>query len=353
MEGNRQDSGGNLPPEMRGSAPADLHAYRRGRRMSRDTAPSSSLDNLTASLRNIDEQRLARALGWFSVALGVAEVVAPKQLGRAIGISGKSSLLRAMGLREIASGVGILTQQQRAGWMWSRVAGDAMDLALLSAAMTSDESNRTRVAAATAAVAGVTALDIYCSQQMSRDGASRASADEYDSEDAEPVREMITVNASPEECYRVWRDFPNFPRFMQHVESVRDLGNGQYHWVVKAPGGGSVEWDSRVTADEPDRRLAWETLPGSEVQNSGTVEFEAAPGGRGTIVRVQMSYVPPAGPIGAVAAKVAGNAPHRQVREDLRHFKQVIETGEIPSTDGQPSGRRGAVYNLFRKASGR
>src|SRR5581483_3751869 len=228
MDSSTQQSIHDLSPDRRGSAPADLHVYRDGRRMSRDdhSAPGSLLD----------EQRLARALGWFSVALGLAEVVAPKQLGRAIGINGKSSMLRAMGLREIASGVGILTQQ-RPGWMWSRVAGDAMDLALLGAAMASDRSNRTRLAAATAAVAGVAALDIYCSQQMSRNGSVAANDAVRDDMSSNTVHETITVNASPEACYRMWRDLPRFPRFMRHVEAVRDLGNGQYHWVVKAPGG--------------------------------------------------------------------------------------------------------------------
>ncbi|MDQ6621465.1 MAG: SRPBCC family protein [Pseudomonadota bacterium] len=347
-----QSPSADLPSSMRGSKPADLHVYRRGRPLSRDASPERT-GNLRASLRDIDEQRLARALGWFSVALGAVEVMAPHQLGRAIGMKGNASLLRAMGLREIASGVGILTRQKR-GWMWSRVAGDAMDLAVLGAAMRSDRSNRTRVAVATAAVAGVTALDMYCSQQMSRNAVGSATRDATNSH--EPVREVVIVNATPEACYGMWHDFPNFPRFMHHVESVRETGQGQYHWVVKAPGGGTVEWDSRVTTDEPNRRIAWETLPGAEVENRGSVEFEAAPGARGTIVRVEMSYLRPGGAIGAIgaiAAKVTGNSPAQQVRQDLRRFKQTIETGEIPSTGGQPSGRRGAVYNFMRKASRR
>src|SRR4051794_17780456 len=192
----------DLPPAMRGNRPADLHAYRRGRRMApRDAQSSGALTNLRSSIGSIDEQRLARALGWFSVALGLAEVVAPRQLGRAIGIDANPNLLRAMGLREIASGVGILTQEQHAGWLWSRVAGDAMDLALLGAAMTSSSSNRTRLTAATAAVAGVTALDVYCSQQMTRSTSSGAMTTR--SATPEPVRETVSVNASPEECYRI------------------------------------------------------------------------------------------------------------------------------------------------------
>ncbi len=345
MEQNIQQPATELSPGMRGSAPADLHAYRRGRRMSRDadSAPGR-MQNIRESLRNVDEQRLATALGWFSVALGLAEVMAPRQLGQAIGTRANPALLRAMGLREIASGVGILTRPQRAGWLWSRVAGDAIDLALLGTAMGSGRTNRGRLVAATAAVVGVTALDIYCSQHLTRNGAGTAM-----NSATEPVRETIIVNASAEACYRMWRDFERFPRFMKHVESVRASSQDQWHWVVKAPGGGTVEWDARITSDEPSRLLAWETLPGADVQNSGMVRFEEGPGGRGTKVRVEMSYVPPAGPIGAVAAKVTGEAPGQQVREDLRRFKQIIETGEIATTDGQPAGRRGMVHSLFKR----
>jgi uncharacterized membrane protein len=292
---------------------------------------------------------LAVALGWFSVALGVAEVVAPRRLGRAIGVRSSPSLLRAMGLREIASGVGILTGQRRTG-LWSRVAGDAVDLALLGQALSSTRSNRARVAAATAAVAGVAALDIYGSVRASRAAAQPAT---LRNDAREPVRERVTVAASAQECYRLWRDFPNLPRFMRNVESVQQTGDDQWHWVVKAPGGGTVEWDARVTADEPDRRLAWATLPGAEVQNEGSVTFEPAPGGRGTIVSVAMSYVPPAGALGAVAAKVTGDSPAQVVAENLRRFKQLVETGEIPTTEGQPAGRRSLAGALFTQGDSR
>lgn len=338
------DNEDDVPTVARGNAPADLHVYSHGRRMSREDRAARTADRLRNSLRQVDEQRLARALGWFSVALGLAEVVMPRQLGRAIGVNTNPNLLRAMGLREIASGVGILTQQQRPGWLWSRVAGDAIDLALLGAAITDNGGKRGRIAAATAAVAGVTALDLYCSQQMSRASLPEARAD---GGVADAVREMVTVNASPEACYRIWRDFPNFPRFMRNVESVTQTGNGVWHWVVKAPGGGTVEWDSRVTQDEPNRRLAWETMPGAEVQNRGSVQFEPASGGRGTVVQVEMSYVPPAGTLGAVAARLTGDSPAEKVREDLRRFKQIAETGEVSTTTGQPSGGRSAVGRLF------
>ncbi len=121
--------------------------------------------------RDGDGEGLAQALGWFSIGLGLAQVAAPREIARFIGLSGDDGnrdLMLALGMREIASGVGILTQSRPAGWVWARVAGDAMDLALLGAAMTSDRVQHDRVVAATAAVVGVTVLDLLCGQRLSR-----------------------------------------------------------------------------------------------------------------------------------------------------------------------------------------
>jgi hypothetical protein len=110
---------------------------------------------------------LARALGWFSIGLGLTEVVAHRRLAEMIGVRDHPVLLPLLGVREILSGIGILSEGRPTGWLWSRVAGDAMDLALLGAALMSPDARRERVAAATAAVAGVTALDVLCSAQLS------------------------------------------------------------------------------------------------------------------------------------------------------------------------------------------
>ncbi|MEP7206691.1 MAG: cyclase dehydrase [Casimicrobiaceae bacterium] len=147
-----------------------------GTRTAREATVGDGLPSAaTAGIQQPDEEMLARALGWFSVALGLAEVVAPRQVGRAIGVESHPNLLRAVGLREIASGVGILSGQPRSGWLWSRVAGDAVNLALLGAALSSPEGKRGRLAAATAAVASVTALDVYCSARQRREDSSAAT----------------------------------------------------------------------------------------------------------------------------------------------------------------------------------
>jgi uncharacterized membrane protein len=153
------------------------------------------------------------------------------------------------------------------------------------------------------------------------------------------VEKSVTVNRSPEEVYRFWRDFQNLPRFMNHLESVTDLGNNRSHWVAKAPAGKTVEWDAEVYNEKENELIAWRSLEGADVDNAGSVRFEPAPEGRGTIVRVTLKYDPPAGKLGSLVAKLWGEEPSQQIEEDLRRFKQVMETGEIPTTEGQPSGR--------------
>jgi uncharacterized membrane protein len=153
------------------------------------------------------------------------------------------------------------------------------------------------------------------------------------------VEKSVTVNRPPEEVYRFWRDFQNLPRFMNHLESVSDLGSGRSHWVAKAPAGKTVEWDAEVYNEKENELIAWRSLEGADVDNAGSVRFEPAPEGRGTTVRVTLKYDPPAGKLGSLVAKLWGEEPSQQIEEDLRRFKQVMEAGEIPTTEGQSSGR--------------
>jgi uncharacterized membrane protein len=155
------------------------------------------------------------------------------------------------------------------------------------------------------------------------------------------LEKAVTIYRTADELYGYWRQFEDLPTFMEHLQSVVSLGEDRWHWVTNGPAGRVVEWDAEVTEDQPGRLIAWRSLPGSEVETSGVVRFEAAPGGRGTVVHVTMDYTPPAGLLGAVVAKVFGEDPERQVEEDLRHFKQIMEAGEIPTTEGQPSGKSG------------
>jgi uncharacterized membrane protein len=146
------------------------------------------------------------------------------------------------------------------------------------------------------------------------------------------VRESVTVNKSADELYRHWRELTNLPHIMRHLETVEPQGGNRSHWVAKAPLGAKVAWDAEITEDVPGSRIAWRSLPGS-------VSFRAAPGERGTEVHVYLKYQPPLGPLGATFAKLFGEEPSQQISEDLRRFKQRMETGEIATTQGQPSGR--------------
>ena len=154
------------------------------------------------------------------------------------------------------------------------------------------------------------------------------------------VSESFLVDKSPEELYAYWRNIENLPQIMSHLESVPVMEDGHSHWVASAPAivGGKVEWDAEITADEPYSRIEWRSLPGSIVEHRGSVSFVRAPGDRGTAIRVVMDYLPPAGRLGHWAAKLFGEAPDQQIREDLRAFKRTIETGEAPSIAGQPRG---------------
>lgn len=294
---------------------------------------------------NGSTEKLAQGLGLFSIALGMAELAAPRSMAKLVGVQDQQTLLRLAGLREIASGVGILSQRRPVGWLWFRVAGDIMDLALLGAAFTEKRADTTRLAAATAAVAGVTALDIRCGQQLSEH--TRAWSDNDGNvfggatarRRALPVKKAIIVNRSPEELYRYWRDPQNLPHFMKNLESVEKTGEKRSHWVTKGPGGKKVEWDAEIVEDRPNELIAWRSVEGAAVPNWGSVRFEPAPGGRGTLVRVEMQYSPPGGLLGATIAKLFGRTPEQQIEEDLRRFKRVMETGEIITTEGQPAGR--------------
>jgi uncharacterized membrane protein len=153
-------------------------------------------------------------------------------------------------------------------------------------------------------------------------------------------RSSITVNAPPDTVYAAWRDFEGLPTFMYHLESVTDTGDGRSHWVAKGPAGTTVEWDAEIVDDVPGQRIAWRSVEGASVKNAGTVRFRPASADQGTEVYVELSYTPPAGALGAVVAKVFGEEPGQQVADDVRRFKQIVETGEVVRSDGSPLGSR-------------
>lgn len=274
-------------------------------------------------LPSTNAKRLAKGLGWFSVGLGLTELLAPRAIANISGVSNTHTrLIRLYGLRELASGIAILAQEKPTEAMWSRVAGDAIDLVSLGAAATSPNTGKKRLAFATANVLAVTALDVICATQL-RNGTTRGIH----------AKGLCVVNSTPEDVYSFWRNFQNLPRFMRHLESVEDLGDGRSHWQAKGPAGMTVEWDAEIVADVPGEVITWRSLENSDVDNAGAVRFERAAGGRGTIVKVNLEYLPIGGVIGATVAKLFGEEPEQQLDDDLRRFKQVMEVGEVVVSD--------------------
>ena len=170
------------------------------------------------------------------------------------------------------------------------------------------------------AVAGA-AIPFMLSARSSGRGSSRNSRNEA------VVSESVIVNRPARELYDFWRDFTNFPQFMDNIKSVEKLDAKRSHWIIKAPAGTSVEFDSRVVDEVPGRSISWESEPGASVPNRGRVEFIETSSGEGTNVRATISYDPPAGTAGRLVAKLFQREPSVQAREDLQRFKLLMETG--------------------------
>jgi uncharacterized membrane protein len=144
------------------------------------------------------------------------------------------------------------------------------------------------------------------------------------------VESAIIINRPAVEVYRFWRDLTNIPRFFKHVEAVKVLDERRSHWSVKGPAGSQLQWIAQIVTDHPPELISWESLPGAEVQNAGSVRFEPEQGG--TRVKVTLQYQPPAGLVGAAVAKLFGEAPDQQLAEDLGEFKKLLESSPLPAT---------------------
>jgi uncharacterized membrane protein len=294
-----------------------------------------------------NREKLAKGLGWFSIGLGLLEIFAPRALSRLIGVRPRPGVMQLLGAREVVTGIGILTQPETDKWIKARVAGDTMDLALLGAGFASSKSHPGRLMLATAAVAGVTAVDALCAKDFSEGPGTQGELTAEAGPGAVYVRRSMIINESPENLYQRWHDFESLPQFMSHLLSVESTGEKRSHWVAKGPAGSRIEWDAEMNEDIPNQLIRWRSLPGADVDSAGSVRFEPATGGRGTIVRVDMHYRPPAGKAGAWIAKMLGQAPEKQLAVDLRRFKQMVETGEIARTEGQPAGRQRSTSRKY------
>jgi uncharacterized membrane protein len=308
--------------------------------------PTAALPQGSANGSLSQEARLAFGLGWFGIALGLAELLAPRRLARTIGVPREHRrVIQAMGVREIASGLGILVSPSTPSGVWSRVAGNIIDLACLAAAFRSTRSNRGRLISTAAAVAGATAMDLLCAQQLTRGVSTRSGST--------PAVVTLTINRSREDLYNAWRNLSNLPQWMKHIRAVDVRDDRHSHWVVTGPAGSTVEWEAEITEDRQNEMIAWRSIEGPDVDHSGVVRFEPSAGNRGTMVTVEIQYALPGGTLGSAAAAWFGDDPRQSIKMDLRRFKQVMETGEIITTEGQSAGRAESISWKYDAASRR
>jgi uncharacterized membrane protein len=285
---------------------------------------------------------LARGLGFFSLGLGLAQVLAPDRFAEFVGVRPNSQRLtatRAVGARELGAACGLLASPKPVIWPWLRVAGDVMDIGLVGRAFTMRDTRRERAAMAILALVGITAVDVVAGLVMTNESGPQGTATMTPT-GARRIRRAVTIQASRDEAYSYWRDFANLPRFMRHLEDVRVIDDRRSHWRAKAPAGSRVEWDAEITEDRPGEAIAWRSVGASQIANSGRVRFVDAPGDRGTEVHVELEYAPPFGSIGVVFAKLLGEEPAQQAADDLRHFKQIVETGRVPWSEATIGDRK-------------
>lgn len=277
-------------------------------------------------------QRLTRALGYTSLALGVPTLARPQALARVIGLrptAGASALLRGVGAQELLAGMGILLRPAgAAGWLWTRVAGDALHLGLLGRAGDDRRNDGGKVTRATSLVAGALLVDVVAAVRAARDAGERGGL---------RATGTITVNRPPQEVFARWRDVARLPEFMAHLESVEPISDQRSRWVARGPGRKRYRWEALIVRELPDRLIEWRSVGRTTVPNQGLVRFEPAPEG-GTEVSVDLCYEPPGGRAGAAVAALLGDEPRQQVRDDLRRFKQILETGEVVRSDSTPEG---------------
>ena len=275
--------------------------------------------------------------------LGALELLAPAQVARLIGVTDTARnrlALRALGARELAAGTGLLVPRRPGRWLWSRVAGDVIDLALLGGVLASNGRTRAaRTTGALAVVAGVTAVDLWASlrRQGPDEGDSaalvRSAAPSSAVDSSVPVRAVITIGRPASEIYKLWRDFENLPRFMSHVRSVEVRDDLRSRWHASVTGREDLAWDAVVTEDRPDQLIAWRSVHSGTIDHGGEVRFVSAPGGRGTEVHLRMNVLPPAGALGKAVGKLIHRLPEQVIAADLKRLKQLLETGEIVKSD--------------------
>lgn len=179
-----------------------------------------------------------------------------------------------------------------------------------------------------------------CYRALGVSTAKRPVATAVPAQEGVRVERSLAINRPPQELYDFWRDVSNLPRVMRHLKSVESREGERSHWVADSVMGETVEWDAEVFNDRPHEMIAWRSLPGGDVDTAGSIHFRSLGHERGTLVEVSMKYTPPGGKLGATVASWLGQGLQQKIDDDLRQFKTMMEAGELPTTSGQPSGRR-------------
>jgi uncharacterized membrane protein len=162
------------------------------------------------------------------------------------------------------------------------------------------------------------------------------------------VRTTALIQADAQKLYAIWRNVESAPLWQEQITSVVSTGPMTSHWVMESDGK-TIEWDSEVMADEPGERITWRSI-GGESDNAGEAIFQEAPGGRGTIVTVLQEFR--MGKLTSAWESLVGRSPKQAVIENLRHFKALAESGEIPRVQGQPHGDRGIIGKMKESTYG-
>ncbi|MFD1085745.1 SRPBCC family protein [Micromonospora andamanensis] len=281
-----------------------------------------------------------------SLGLGVAQLAAPDTVRRISGVDDSPTsraVVPLVGARELVHAAGLLTSRRKGIWAWTRVMGDAMDLAALGIAIAHRGGHRRRrLIGVTGAIIGITVVDLLTAAQATRSkeiGSVRAARGSREGGFME-LAATTTIRKPPSEVYAFWRDLGNLPTFMAHLKEIRVTGDRTSHWSASAPFGKSVEWDAEIVDEATGEKIAWRSTGNADVPNSGTVQFVPAPDGVSTEVHVVMSYDIPGGAVGKAVARYFGEEPHQQLDDDLRRLKQVLETGQVVRSEGAPWGKR-------------
>jgi uncharacterized membrane protein len=268
--------------------------------------------------------RLAQGLGLFGIGLGIAELIVPRVVKRAIGSRGSGTrAVRAFGARELTSGLAVLGSRDPVRALDARLIGDIFDLVALGIAFARPSNGRRRLLLAAGTVLGTTALDVMARRRLAADPNRAARVGQRTR-----IGKAVTIDVEPHEVYLFWRGLEGLPAVFPHLGRVEEIDANRSRWVADGPANTKLTWFAEIIDDAPGCMLAW-TSEGGPFSSDGIVHFLPAPGRRGTEVVVEMEYHVLGGGIGRAASLAMGLEPGVELEKGLRRLKQLFEVGEF------------------------